>query len=565
MLDLELKSTAESGHHFGAMDILRFTTAGSVDDGKSTLIGRLLYDAKGVYEDQLASIRKTGINRSSGPIDLSLFTDGLRAEREQGITIDVAYRHFSTPRRRFIIADTPGHEQYTRNMATGASTADLAIILVDANKGLLAQSRRHTYIAALLGIQNIVVAVNKMDLVDYRQDVFEEITADFQKLASQLNIQNVYAVPVSALHGDNIVHPGSRFPWFTGATLLEHLETVQIKNTNNFPWLRLPIQTVIRPDSTFRGFAGQIASGTLRQGDPVVAFPSGIKTRIKGILSFDGELSHASAQSSITVTLEDEIDLGRGDLLAGEVNPPRSSTNFSAKLVWLHSTPCEPGKLYLLKHTTRLVRARVTKIAYGVNVNTLDHLPPSNPRMNDIVAAHIETTLPLFFDPYRRNRTMGSFILIDPMTHATVAAGMIEESVEKSYARTPANKGRVGLHERILRTGHAPAALWIVGREPVAEKLERVIFERGWQALLVSGSELTAEEFEPVAAMLRRTGIISIFSLEHENSTLRKAIENVYGAESFFHLQRPGSSDSEAMDQVLKWLSQPQKNLTSPN
>lgn len=545
--------------------LLRFTTAGSVDDGKSTLIGRLLYDTKGIYDDQLASIQNAGINRSAGPIDFSLLTDGLRAEREQGITIDVAYRHFSTPRRRFIIADTPGHEQYTRNMATGASTADLAIILVDASKGLLAQSRRHTYIAALLGIRHLIVAVNKMDLLDYRQDVFEQVAADFRKLADQLEIKTVYSVPISALHGDNIVFPSSRCTWFHGVTLLEYLETVPLENKNSFQWIRFPIQSVIRPDSSFRGFAGQLASGTLQRGDEVIAFPSGIRTRIKGILSFDGELNHASSPNSITVTLEDEIDLGRGDLLAGDGNPPLSSTKISARMVWLHSSPYEPGKLYLLKHTTRLVRARISKVLHCVDINTFDHLAHSIPRMNDIVAVHIETTSPLFFDPYRQNRTMGSFILIDPITHATVAAGMMEEAVEKDHARTPADRGRVRLHERILRAGYPPSALWIVGREPVAEKLERVIFEKGWQAVLVSASDFSLPEISSVAVMLQRSGMITVFSLPQENPDLRNSMETIYGEQFFFPSHELPASDSEAIEQVLKWLSRTSKHLARPN
>src|SRR5260221_2121138 len=318
-------------------DILRFTTAGSVDDGKSTLIGRLLYDTKTVYEDQLVSIQKSGINRSDGPIDLSLLTDGLRAEREQGITIDVAYRYFSTARRKFIIADTPGHEQYTRNMATGASTAHAAVVLIDATKGLLAQSRRHAYIVSLLGIQNVVAAVNKMDLVKYREETFQEIASDFQKLAQRLGIANVLAIPVSALKGDNVVDSSTRMPWFTGPTLLEYLENLPVQNGGEAGPLRLPIQYVLRPDSRFRGFAGQVASGILRRGAAVIALPSGIKTRVKSITTFDGDLDEAGPGSSIAVTLEDEIDLGRGDLLSEETNPPQSAKLVAANLLLLHT------------------------------------------------------------------------------------------------------------------------------------------------------------------------------------------------------------------------------------
>lgn len=539
------------------MDLLRFTTAGSVDDGKSTLIGRLLYDSKGIFDDQLVSIQQAGINRSSGPIDFSLLTDGLRAEREQGITIDVAYRHFSTPRRRFIIADTPGHEQYTRNMATGASTADLAIILVDATKGLLSQSRRHTYIAALLGIQNVVVAINKMDLCGYRQEVFERIAADFQQLAAQLGIEDVYAIPISALQGDNVVHPSHRMPWFDGVSLLEYLETTRLRRKDSFQGLRFPIQYVLRPDSMFRGFAGQVVAGTLVRGDSVVAFPSGMKTRVKRIISFDGELGEAAPQSAITVTLEDEIDLGRGDLLAAEVSPPQASTAIQAKLVWFHSEACEPGKFYLLKHTTSMVRARVSQIFYSVDVNTLQHLAASTLHMNEIGTVRIETTLPLFFDPYRANRTMGSFILIDPHTHATVAGGMIEQSVESDWSVTKSGAGGVRLHERVSRNGYHPAALWIVGRQSLAERLERVLFERGWQVQLVSRSEFTAEELQSAVMILQRTGGITIYELPDEDQDLKNRIGTTYGVESVFG---PGQlSDNDAITSVLKWLSSPLK------
>ncbi len=540
-----------------AMDLLRFTTAGSVDDGKSTLIGRLLYDSKGIYDDQLVSIQKAGVNRSSGPIDFSLLTDGLRAEREQGITIDVAYRHFSTPRRRFIIADTPGHEQYTRNMATGASTADLAIILVDATKGLLSQSRRHTYIAALLGIPNVVVAVNKMDLCGYSQEVFEGIAADFQQLAAQLGIDNVYAIPISALQGDNVVYLSRRMSWFDGVSLLEYLETVPLRTKDSLQCVRFPIQYVIRPDSTFRGFAGQVVAGTLGRGDSVIALPSGMKTRVKRIVSFDGDLSGAAAQNAITVTLEDEIDLGRGDLLASEAFPPQASTAMQAKLVWFHSAPCAPGKFYLLKHTTSMVRARVTQIFYSVDVNTLQHLAASTLHMNEIGTVRIETTLPLFFDPYLVNRTMGSFILIDPHTYATVAGGMIEQSVEIDHRSAKSSTGGVRLHERISRNGYRPAALWIVGHRSLAEELERVLFEKGWQVQLVSRAEFTAEELKSAVTILQRTGGITIFELPEEDHDLKNRIATIYGAESIFDQGR--LSDNNTVTSVLKWLSSPLK------
>ncbi len=325
------------------MELLRFTTAGSVDDGKSTLIGRLLHDSKAVYEDQLASVKKSRINRSSGPIDFSLLTDGLRAEREQGITIDVAYRYFATPRRKFIIADTPGHEEYTRNMATGASTADLAVILVDASKGILSQTRRHAFIASLLGIRNVLAAVNKMDLVDYREDVFLNVERDFLQLAAQLGIPHVQCVPISALEGGNVVERSARMFWYEGPTLLEHLETVPVTTNDAFESVRFPVQIVIRPDANFRGFAGRVASGVIRPGDDVLALPSGQRTRVRSIVSYDGDLPEAFAPMSVNLQLEDEIDLSRGDMLVSPENGPRVSRRFRAMVVWLHGRPDSPS------------------------------------------------------------------------------------------------------------------------------------------------------------------------------------------------------------------------------
>lgn len=546
-----------------AADLLRFTTAGSVDDGKSTLIGRLLYDTKGIYEDQLISIQNSGINRSDGPIDLSLVTDGLRAEREQGITIDVAYRYFSTPRRKFIIADTPGHEQYTRNMATGASNAHAAVILIDASRGVLTQSRRHTCIAALLGIQDVVAAVNKMDLVDYKEAVFAAISKEFKELADQLGIPNVYAIPVSALKGDNIVQASLRMPWFEGSTLLEYLENVPVRGADHSKPLRFPVQYVIRPDSRFRGFAGQVVSGVLRRGTAVTALPSGAKTRVKSIVTFDGELEHAGPGSAVAVTLEDEIDLGRGDLLAEEAGLPQSSTSLAAKLVWLHSDPCQHEKFYLLKHANRVVRAHVSRILHRVDVNTLHHLPAATPQMNDIAAVHIDATLPLFFDPYSCDRIMGSFILIDPMTNATVAAGMISGKVEAAQVTSQAVQGRTLLEERMSRNGHPPAAVWIVARPALAERIEREIFEKGWQVQMVSSAEFKIQELNPVVTMLQRLGMIAIFALAEEDPDLRKAITSIYGEQSFFATDHLPASDSEAAAQIIGSLDALQRRFAS--
>ncbi|MGH9672773.1 MAG: sulfate adenylyltransferase subunit 1, partial [Bryobacteraceae bacterium] len=361
------KFLAETSRH----ELLRFTTAGSVDDGKSTLIGRLLYDSKGVYEDQLSSVRNSRVNRSTGPIDFSLLTDGLRAEREQGITIDVAYRYFSTPRRKFIIADTPGHEQYTRNMATGASTASLAVILVDARKGLLPQSRRHAYISSLLGIPRVVLAVNKMDLVEFSRDVFEAIRRDFAEFSSGLGFHDICAIPISALDGDNVVTRSPRTPWHRGQCLLEHLETVPIAHAEGAGHLRFPVQYVIRPDLDFRGYAGQLADGLLHPGDSVMALPSGRTSRVKSITTYDGELSEAFPPMPVTVTLQDEIDVSRGDMLVDPAAMPHVSRRFEASLVWMHPEPMLPLRPYMLKHTTRTVQAAVSKLLHRVDVNTL--------------------------------------------------------------------------------------------------------------------------------------------------------------------------------------------------
>src|SRR5260221_856403 len=339
-------------------ELLRFTTAGSVDDGKSTLIGRLLHDSKAVYEDQLASVKKSRINRSTGPVDFSLLTDGLRAEREQGITIDVAYRYFATARRKFIIADTPGHEQYTSNMATGASTAYLAVILIDGTKGILPQTRRHAFIASLLGISNVLAAVNKMDLAGYREVVFRKLQDDFLALAAQLGIANVQCVPISALEGDNVVDRSKRMPWYLGPTLLEHLETVPLPENDSLQSFRFPVQTVIRPDATFRGFAGRIASGVIHPGDPVVALPSGRKTRVHFIVTYDGELPQASSPMSVTLQLDEEIDLSRGDMLVSPRDLPEVSRKFHPRVVWLHAPPLELGRTYLVKHTARQTKIR---------------------------------------------------------------------------------------------------------------------------------------------------------------------------------------------------------------
>lgn len=467
-------------------ELLRFTTAGSVDDGKSTLIGRLLHDSKGVYEDQLASVKKSRVNRSGGEIDFSLFTDGLKAEREQGITIDVGYRYFATSKRKFIIADTPGHEQYTRNMATGASTADLAVILIDGTKGLLPQTFRHAYIASLLGIRNVLAAVNKMDLVDYREADFLAIQKSFLALAHQLSIPHVQCIPVSALAGDNVISHSAKTSWYSGPTFLEHLESVPLSSPFVEGPLRLPVQYVLRPDATFRGFAGQIASGTLHPGEEILALPSGRRTLVEKIVSFDGDLPEAFSPMSVSVQLRDEIDLSRGDMLVAPGKPPAASNRFSAMLVWMHADSLDTGRSYLLKHTSRQVRARILKIHHRVNVNTLAHEPASRLQMNDIVSVDVQSSLPLFFDPYTANRITGSFVLIDPLTNATVAAGMIQRDLASRSSWLPDSLGEihapVDIKERTSRHGHTPLLIFNSGAPSLGEQLERALYAQGFHA-----------------------------------------------------------------------------------
>jgi len=534
--------------------LLRFTTAGSVDDGKSTLIGRLLYDSQSVLEDQLASVQKSKVNRSTGPIDFSLLTDGLRAEREQGITIDVAYRYFTTPRRKFIIADTPGHEQYTRNMATGASTADAAIVLIDATKGVLRQSRRHAFIASLLGVQHIIAAVNKMDLVGFSQDVFDRISTEFREFAAQLGITNLYAVPVSALEGDNVVGRSKRMPWFEGPALLEYLEALELGGDAASGPLRFPVQYVIRPDASFRGFAGQLVSGELRAGTSVMALPSRVKTRVKSIVAFEDETATARPGDSIAITLEDEIDLSRGNMLVGETDVAASDTAFHATVVWMHAEPLDPHKIYVIKHTTRTVRGRINHIRHRIDVNTLEHAPATKLDLNEIAAVDVKTTLPLFFDPYKRNRTTGSFIVIDPLTNATVGAGIIEGAIA-GHAHTHATeRKRSTKEERILRFGHPAAAVWVEGRPHVAEMVERQMFDEGWHVQMAGPNDFLAHELVSVAKAFRLSGNITVFAPPDDGTKPKNVVRAIYGPESFFAVRITDDTDEEAVERIMKVL-----------
>jgi sulfate adenylyltransferase subunit 1 len=411
--------------------LLRFTTAGSVDDGKSTLIGRLLYDSKSIFEDQLEAIENTSKKKGHDGVDLALFTDGLKDEREQGITIDVAYRYFTTPKRKFIIADTPGHIQYTRNMITGASTANAAIILVDARTGVIEQTKRHAFIASLLQIPHIIVCINKMDLVEYSEEAYNKVITQFEEFSSKLLVKDIRFIPISALEGDNVVNRSSKMDWYQGAPLLHTLETMHIASDINKVDARFPVQTVLRPQSNdeyrdYRGYAGRIASGVLRPGDEITVMPSGFTSKIKTIDTFEGEVAEAFAPMSVSITLEDDIDISRGDMIVRSNNKPDASQDIEVMLCWLHNNPAKPRAKYVIRHTSNEQKAMIKEVIYKIDINTLErNKEDKDLMMNDIYKVKIRTTKPLMVDSYRKNRTTGSVVLIDDMTNETVAAGMI--------------------------------------------------------------------------------------------------------------------------------------------
>jgi len=535
-------------------ELLRFTTAGSVDDGKSTLIGRLLHDSKAVYEDQLASIRKSRINRAAGPIDFSLLTDGLRAEREQGITIDVAYRYFTTPARKFIIADTPGHEQYTRNMATGASTAELAVILIDATKGLLPQTHRHAYIAALLGIPNVIGAINKMDLVGYEESVFTTLENDFANLARHLGIPFVQCIPFSALEGDNIVSRSERTLWYSGPTLLRHLETVPLHAEKKLSALRFPVQSVIRPDRTFRGFAGRVASGTIRPGDVVVTLPSKQQTRVEAIVSYDGDLAEAVTGQSVVLKLQKEIDISRGDLIVSAESGPHVANRFAAMVVWLHENPLRLDQTYLLKHAGRLVKGKATGIRFGIDVNALSEHAADSLAMNGIACVEFESSAPLYFDAYATNRTTGSFILIDPLSNATVGAAMIREELSRNEIAgdIAAKLARVTREERGTRHGHSAAVLAVEGAADLAEQLERTLFASGFETVLVEAPEVPAAALPTIVSCLWNAGLVIVYSTDRLSSQERTLFQNIAG--ELFHEIAGGEESVARMQQIAETL-----------
>ena len=420
-------------------DLLRFLTAGSVDDGKSTLIGRLLFDSKKLYEDQLSALERDSArvgNAGAGQIDYALLLDGLKAEREQGITIDVAYRYFSTNRRKFIIADTPGHEQYTRNMITGGSTANLAIILVDARTGVITQTRRHTFLCSLLGIKHVVLAVNKMDLVDFSREVYDNIVSEYRAFVAPLGIPDVQCIPLSALEGDNVVEKSTRTPWYDGPCLLHHLETVETGHDHNLQDFRFPVQYVLRPNLDFRGFCGKVASGIIRQGDEVIALPSGKKSRVKHIVTYDGDLQYAFPPQSVTLQLEDEIDISRGEMIVHPDRLPHTSRHFETMLVWMDEEPMDAAKSFYIKHTNNTSRCRVDHIKYKVDVNTMEHSEVEALSLNEIGRVVMTTSKELFFDAYSQNKPTGSFVLIDPITNNTSAVGMIIAPVAEAELHT---------------------------------------------------------------------------------------------------------------------------------
>jgi sulfate adenylyltransferase subunit 1 len=512
-------------------DLLRFSTAGSVDDGKSTLIGRLLYDTQSVYEDQVKSIEGKGTT-APGQIDFALLTDGLRAEREQGITIDVAYRYFSTPRRKFIIADTPGHEQYTRNMATGSSTADAAVVLIDASKGVLIQSRRHAYIASLLRVRNILVAVNKMDLIGYGESAFRAIEGDFQLVLEQIatdtgNPVEATFVPVSALAGDNIVHRSPAMPWYAGPSLLELLESLPSSHDTRTEPFRFPVQRVLRPDHTFRGFAGQIGSGTVRPGDTITALPSGRSAQVRRIVTWDGDLEQARAPLSVTLVLDRELDISRGDLIVSAQTPATVAKNLTAAVVWMDQRPLELNRRYLIKHTSQTVPAFISSLEHRTDIGTLRHEPASTLEMNGIGVVNLNLLRPVALDSYARNRSTGAFILIDPDTNSTVAAGMIASAssynAEGDHIHGDA-WGPVTSGEREARWGHRGAVVEFSGPAGLIDSIERSLFLVGVVSARVEADDdvfvLHPRLLEIVSSTHTNAGLLSLVIQANEGGPL---------------------------------------------
>ncbi len=548
-------------------DLLRLLTCGSVDDGKSTLIGRLMFDSKMIYEDQLSALEKDSkrIGHAGDDIDYALLLDGLKAEREQGITIDVAYRYFSTAKRKFIIADTPGHEQYTRNMVTGASTANLAIVLIDARYGVITQTKRHTFIVSLLGIKHVVVAINKMDLMDFSQEVFDKIKADYESFMAQLDIPDITFIPISALKGDNVVEKSERMPWYKGISLLEFLENIRIVSDRNFTDMRYPVQFVLRPDIDFRGFSAAVASGIISKGDEVMVLPSYKKSTVKSIVTYDKELDQAFPPQSVTVTLEHEIDISRGDMLVHPDNLPRVERHFEAMLVWMDEKPMNLSTQFYIKHTTNTTKARIDQVKYKTDINSLEKLPIEFLQLNEIGRVVITTSKPLFFDPYKKNRQTGSFILIDPITHNTSAVGMIIDKLESKnlVSRiTDTDKEKIASGKSLIQTedyqnkyNQKGETIWITGlhgsgKNELAFSLEKKLFDNGAIAVLIDGSSVRSGlsrelDFSPadrdenlrrvahICKLLNDQGIIAIASFISRNDSLRNQIAEIVGPDRF--------------------------------
>jgi bifunctional enzyme CysN/CysC len=548
-------------------ELLRFITCGSVDDGKSTLIGRLLYDSKMIYEDQLAQLETESKvhGTTGGKFDPALVTDGLRAEREQGITIDVAYRYFSTAKRKFIIADTPGHEQYTRNMATGASTADLAIILIDARHGVLTQTKRHSFIVSLLGIRHVVVTVNKMDLVNYSQARFDEICEDYKQFVSRLDLPDLHFIPLAALHGENVVDPSPNMPWYRGSTLMSFLESVYIGSDRNLEDFRLPIQYVNRPNLDFRGFCGTVASGILRKGDPVMVLPSKRTSKVKRIVTQDGDLDEAFCPQSITVVLEDQVDCSRGDMIVRPGNIPKSTNQFDATIVWLNADPLLPGKTYLFKHTSQTIPGQIDSLRYRVDVNTLHRSPAPDLQLNEIGRCSITLSQSIYFDAYKRNRSTGAFIIIDRLTNATVGAGMI---TDRDAARTKAaweaseegsqkleSMTDVSSAERSARFGQEPATVLLTGltgtgKSTIARALERALFDKGRAVMVLDGEKMRSgvnqdlgysvedrsenlRRSAHIAKMMNDAGLICLAAFVAPSESIRARVAELIGKQRF--------------------------------
>ena len=550
-------------------ELLRFITCGSVDDGKSTLIGRLLYDSKMLYEDQLAQLETESKvhGTTGGGFDPALVTDGLKAEREQGITIDVAYRYFSTAKRKFIIADTPGHEQYTRNMATGASTADLAIILIDARYGVLTQTKRHSFIVSLLGIRHVVVAINKMDLVDYSQARFDEICSDYRNFVARLDLPDLHFIPMAALHGENLVDPSPNMPWYRGSTLMSFLESVYIGSDRNLEDFRLPIQMVNRPNLDFRGFCGTLASGIIRKGDQIMVLPSKRTSKVARIVTHDGDLDEAFCSQSVTLCLEDEVDCSRGDMIVRPGNVPKISNAFDATIVWMSPDALVPGKTYLFKHTTQTVSGQIDSLKYRVDVNSLHRNPAPDLQLNEIGRCSVTLSQPIYFDAYRRNRFTGSFIIIDRISNTTVGAGMISDrdSAKQPTAAWENTESQAsGDHdvisnvtdaERAARFGQTPATVLFTGltgtgKTTIARAVERALFEGGRAVSVLDGELMrrgvnmdlgySVEERSEnlrrsahVAKLFNDSGLICLAAFVAPNQSVRERVAEVVGKERF--------------------------------